>query len=89
MSLESLPKVENPTMPILWVDAMEASLRTDGACTMRMYAFLPRQAIEVARCQLTADTLRSFSDLLARMTDYFPTRESVLAHTALVPKPKD
>lgn len=38
---------------------------------------MPHKAVEVGRYQFTGETARSFIDLLSRMTQYFPTPESV------------
>jgi hypothetical protein len=43
---------------------------------VRFYTFLSDAAVEATRIHLTADGMRGFLDLLAKMVKHYPTKES-------------
>lgn len=78
ISFESLPKLDNHGLPPIWVDAVSLTLRHDQTGNdvglFRCYSFLPDLAYEVARLQVSPMFLRALADLLARTTNYYPSK---------------
>lgn len=82
VSFQSLHKHDNHLLPIMWIDALNLSLRSDqdGSrwATMRGYAYVPDSelACEVVRLQCTGKLLKQIVDLIAKAIDYYPTKPS-------------
>lgn len=75
LSFETLPKVGNPALPVIWIDATTIAVRGDLPVAMlRFYALLPEAAVETLRMQTSIDHLRGLVDLIGKTIDYYPTR---------------
>jgi|WetSurMetagenome_2_1015567.scaffolds.fasta_scaffold266185_2 hypothetical protein len=63
----------NPTLPTLFVDAVDINARTDGSMLVRLSCSLPEARQELGRFLMNASTVKAVIDLLCRVTNYYPT----------------
>jgi hypothetical protein len=83
----SVPRMDRPDLPTIWVDRMMINLRTEpDLATLRFYTFLMNldnaTTVEVSRLQTSVDHVRQIINVLARTINYYPTPESAAEKNA-------
>ena len=79
-----MERVDNHSLPPIWMDSVSITMRRNGLAMMRCYAFIPaikpgsgaapQVAAEVARLQMPTELLKSLVDLISRGLDYYPVK---------------
>ena len=78
IAFQQLPKRNNDSLPLIWVDVMVFGRRQDQEmATLRFYALLQEAAVEQVRLQTSTAHLKRMVEVLANALNHYPTRPSV------------
>jgi hypothetical protein len=77
VNFATLPKLHNPALPTIWVDAAQFLTRDNPPVAMlRFYTITPEAAVEACRIQTPLDHIRRMIDAMAKTIGYYPTPPS-------------
>ena len=71
-------RLENATLPLVWVDQVVLHRRMPDVVTLRCFSFVQDRSIEVARLQLASHFLMALTDFFAAKLNHYPVKSPAI-----------